>query len=106
MGKQLLVFLDDGNLGNVFIGNKRKLRMVEKANGYKEKRTNEALGDAKAFLSVLEEYRKAKEITRLRLYLETMSKVLPRCGKITLIDEDQEGVLPLLPLGEKEGGVR
>jgi len=83
-----------------------KKRVIERANGYREKRINEAQGNAQAFLLVLEQYEKAKEVTRRRLYLETMAKVLPQCGKITLIDESQKGVLPLLRLQEEKGGAR
>lgn len=84
----------------------QKTRMIEIANGYLEKRVNEAEGDSHAFLTVLAEYQKAKEITRRRLYLETMAKILPRCGKITLIDESQKGILPLLQLNGEKGGER
>ena len=59
-----------------------------------------------AFLTVLTEYQKAKEITRRRLYLETMSKILPRCGRITLIDESNKGILPLLQLNGEKGDKR
>ena len=84
----------------------KKLRAIETANGYREKRVNEAEGDAHAFLTVLTEYQKAKEITRRRLYLETMSKILPRCGRITLIDEANKGILPLLQLNGQKGDKR
>ena len=81
----------------------RKTKMIESAKGYELKRINEAKGDADAFLAVLAEYENAKEITRQRMYLETMAKVLPRCGKIFLIDEKQQGILPLLRLDDAGG---
>lgn len=84
----------------------RKHRMISVATGYMEKRINEAEGDARAFLAVLEEYKKAKDITRRRLYLETMTKVLPRCGRLFLIDENQKGLLPFLRLDEMKGDRR
>lgn len=81
-----------------------KKRRIAESEGYREKRVKEAQGDAAAFLAVWKEYQKAKDITRRRLYLETMAKVLPRCGKLYLIDEDQKGILPLLNLnGERLG---
>ena len=84
----------------------RKKRAIETANGYKEKRVNEAQGDAEAFLAVLEKYKAAKEITRRRLYLETMAKVLPNCGKLFLFDESQKGIVPFLRLDELLPGQR
>ena len=80
----------------------RKNKTIDQAKGYREQRVKEAQGNARAFLAVLEEYDKAKDITRRRLYLETMAKVLPKCGKIYLIDEEQKGILPLLKLGEEQ----
>lgn len=81
----------------------KKTRVITEANGYKQKRINEAAGDAKEFLAVLEEYQKAKDITRRRLYLETMAKILPLCGEFYLIDKEQKGLLPILRLGEEKG---
>ncbi|MFQ5600358.1 MAG: FtsH protease activity modulator HflK [Candidatus Krumholzibacteriia bacterium] len=79
-------------------------RTVEASEGYALQRVNRAQGDAARFLALFEEYRKAPEVTRRRLYLETMSAVLPRVGRKLVIDETQKGVLPLLNLqvgGEK-----
>ena len=53
------------------------------------------------FLALYEEYTKAKEITRRRLYLEAMEEMLPRLGKKYVIDAEQNRILPLLNLGEK-----
>ena len=83
----------------------RKKKMIESAKGYEQKRVNEAKGDADAFLAVLAEYEKAREITRQRMYLETMAKILPSCGKIFLIDEKQQGLLPLLRLDDAGGSI-
>jgi membrane protease subunit HflK len=82
----------------------KKERMIAEANGYRRERINKAQGDAKAFLAILEEYQKAKEITRRRLYLETLGRILPRCGKLYLIDKEQKGLLPILTLPERTGG--
>lgn len=70
------------------------------AEGYKEARINEARGEASRFLSVYSEYTNNEEVTRQRIYLETMSDVLSNMDK-TLIDElGQSGVVPYLPLNE------
>lgn len=71
---------------------------ILQAEGYALNRVNRAEGEASRFQSVYEEYREAPEVTRQRLYLETMQELLPRLGGKLYIDEDAEGVLPLLPL--------
>ncbi|MBQ4492125.1 MAG: FtsH protease activity modulator HflK, partial [Deltaproteobacteria bacterium] len=48
------------------------------------------------------EYRKAPEVTRTRLYLETMEQILPRIREIYVMDKDGSGALPLLPLRAQE----
>ena len=77
-------------------------RMVSAADGYASKRVNEAEGDVAAFEALLIEYTTAPEITRRRLYLETMSEILPRLGKTVIIDEETKGLLPLLNLDGKQ----
>src|SRR5580704_6528104 len=66
------------------------------AEGYRFKRVNEAEGDVAAFTAVLDQYIKAPEITRTRLYLETMGDVLPNTGEKIIIDDSMRNVLPLL----------
>lgn len=78
----------------------KKEQVIREAEGYKIKRINEATGDTKAFLAVWKEYEKAKEVTRRRLYLETMAKVIPECEEIYIIDKEQKGILPILNLGD------
>jgi membrane protease subunit HflK len=73
-------------------------RTVEAAEGYAIQRVNQASGDASRFLALYEEYRKAPEVTRRRLYLETLTDVLPRVGRKLVIDESQKNMLPLLNL--------
>ena len=63
----------------------KKEQTIREAEGYKIKRINEATGDTKAFLAVWSEYEKAKDVTRRRLYLETMAKVIPKCEEIYII---------------------
>jgi len=48
---------------------------------------------------MLEEYRKAEDITRKRLYLETMEEIVGKAQKL-VVDSDKQGILPLLPLQE------
>ena len=80
----------------------KKQQTISEAEGYKIKRINEATGDTKAFLAVWKEYEKAKDVTKRRLYLETMQRVLPKCEEIYIIDKDQKGILPILNLGESK----
>jgi membrane protease subunit HflK len=70
---------------------------VSVAEGYKLKRVNESLGDASAFNAVLAEYLKAPDVTRTRIYLETMAEVLPQLRERTIVDEKVIQLLPLLP---------
>lgn len=80
----------------------KKEQAISEAEGYKIRRINEATGDTKAFLAVWKEYEKAKDVTRRRLYLETMARVIPKCKEVYIIDEDQKGILPILNLGESK----
>ncbi len=75
-------------------------RAIDRAEGYKADRVNRAHGNVARFLGILKEYRKAPAVTRSRLYLEQIGKVLPHTGDITVIDEDIKGVLPHLKLGQ------
>ena len=82
---------------------------VQQAEGYALNRVNRAQGDASRFDSIYTEYRKAPEVTRTRIYLETMNKILPEAGRKVILDEDLEGVLPLMNLGgttSQKGGVQ
>jgi membrane protease subunit HflK len=72
--------------------------MVLAAEAYKQEKVTRAQGDVEKFLAVFAEYEKAKEITRKRLYLETMEKVLPGIRKFIIDSETGNGVLKLLPL--------
>ena len=75
---------------------------VTEAEGYALNRVNRAQGDADRFLSVWREYTKAKDVTRRRLYLETMLAIFPKLDNIYVIDEQQEGLIPLLQFQKKE----
>jgi len=80
-------------------------RLMEAAEGYRAEAVNGAQGEAARFLSVFTEYVKAPEITRRRLYLETMERVLGGMNKVILdgVSGDEaggQGVVPFLPLNE------
>jgi modulator of FtsH protease HflK len=74
---------------------------IRAAEGYRFKRVNEAEGDVAAFSAVLQQYIKAPDITRTRLYLETMEDVLPETGPKIIVDESLRQLLPVLPLSNK-----
>lgn len=77
--------------------------MLEQAEGYRAQAVNTSLGEAARFNSVYEEYVKAPEVTRRRMYLETMEKVLGDVDKIILNDSvagQGSGVVPYLPLDQ------
>jgi membrane protease subunit HflK len=73
-------------------------RLTESAAGFKETRVAEATGQAERFLAVLEEYRKAPEVTRQRLYLEAIEEVMPGIKKFIVDPENGGGLLQFLPL--------
>lgn len=77
-------------------------KMIAEAEGYAVRRVNTAKGDAERFTALVSEYKKAKQVTRKRIYLETLSTLLQKAGKIYVIDSEQKNILPLLSL-EKEG---
>lgn len=78
-------------------------RTIRQAEGYQLDKVNRAKGEADRFLVTWEEYKKAPKITKKRMYLETMSNVLPKTKTKYVIDPQQTSILPLLKLGQ-EGG--
>ena len=76
---------------------------IQAAEGYRFKRINEAEGDITSFKAVLEQYSKAPQITRTRLYLETMADVLPQAGQKVIVDDSLKQWLQLLPMSTKLG---
>ncbi len=74
------------------------LQKIQEAEGYAMRRVNESQGDATRFNALFIEYMKAPEVTRRRIYLETMGDILPRLGRKFIIDENSRGVLPLMQL--------
>ena len=79
-------------------------KTIRQAEGYALNRVNRAKGDANKFTAVWKEYNRSKDVTRRRLYLETLDEVLPRVGRKYIIDSEQKGLLQLLSLEEKGGG--
>ena len=82
---------------------------ISGAEGYALDRVNRARGEAARFDSLYAEYRKAPEVTRQRLYLETMSEIMPKTGRKIVVDDKIRGMLPLLNLDgssarRQEGG--
>ncbi len=76
-------------------------QLLEEAEGYRAQVVNLAEGEASRFSAVLAEYVKAPEVTRKRLYLETMEQVMGRVDKVIIDDEKGgQGVVPYLPLNE------
>jgi len=73
-------------------------KRISAAEGYALKRVNEAEGDVARFRALLTEYEKAPEVTRQRLYLETIGTVLPRLGGKVILDADARQFLPLMNL--------
>jgi membrane protease subunit HflK len=71
---------------------------IRAAEGYRFKRINEAEGDVSAFSIVLEQYVKAPDVTRTRIYLETMGDVLPQAKQQIIVDDTVQQILPMLPL--------
>ncbi len=71
---------------------------IEQAEGFATDRVNRARGDAELFTQVHAAYQRAPEVTRRRMYLETMSTIYPKVTRKIVLDEKLKGILPLLPL--------
>jgi len=74
------------------------LQTISEAEGYALSRVNTARGDSALFVAVFNEYRKAPGITKTRIYLETMNRVLPQMRNKVVVDQDLRSILPLLNL--------
>jgi membrane protease subunit HflK len=82
------------------------LQTIQEAEGYALDRVNRAQGDAALFNALYQAYAKAPDITRTRMYLETMNEVLPNVESKVIVDDDVKGLLPLLNLNpaSNQGG--
>ena len=80
-------------------------KTIREAEGYSLDKINRAKGESERFNSILTEFKKAPAITQKRLYLETMTEVLPKSKYKYIVDPNQSSILPLLNLGQK-GGIK
>jgi modulator of FtsH protease HflK len=80
-----------------------KDQRIREADGYRLKRINEAEGDVARFNALLAEYSKAPEVTRRRIYVETMQEVMPSIRSKFIVDEKSRSILPLLNLDSQKG---
>jgi len=78
-------------------------KIVEEAYGYQAERINDAKGETQRFNDILKEYKNTPEVTRKRMYLETMKKILPNVESVYVIDKDQQAPIPLLNLAPASG---
>lgn len=80
-----------------------KDQRIREADGYRLKRINEAEGDVARFSALLAEYSKAPEVTRRRIYIETLQDVMPAIHSMIIVDEQSHSILPLLNLDSQQG---
>lgn len=78
----------------------RASQIIQNAEGYKEQAVAEAKGQSARFLKVYDEYKKAPGVTRERIYLETMERILGGSEKLVMDSGGSQGVVPYLPLNE------
>ncbi|CAK0756582.1 modulator of FtsH protease HflK [Gammaproteobacteria bacterium] len=81
-----------------------KDQRIREADGYRLKRINEAEGDVARFSALLTEYSKAPEVTRRRIYIETLQEVMPSINSKIIVDEQTRSILPFLNLDARKGG--
>jgi modulator of FtsH protease HflK len=79
-------------------------KTVKEAEGYALDRVNKAKGDSARFMSLYQEYTKAKDVTKRRLYLEAMGELFPKMGNKIIVDSNQKNLVPLLNLGVQGQG--
>ena len=77
---------------------------ISQAEGYAIDRINRARGEASRFDQLYAEYRRAPEVTRRRLYIETLNRVLPKVGRKLIMNKDAQNIVPLLQLGKEGAG--
>ena len=78
----------------------KQVKILQEAEGYKNKLVAASEGEASRFLQVLETYQSAKSTTKKRIYLETMRDVLKNSNKVMIDKDSGNGVVPYLPLNE------
>ncbi len=75
-------------------------QQISQAEGYSIDRVNRAKGEASRFNSLYAEYRRAPEVTRRRIYIETLNQVLPKVGRKLILNKDTQNIVPLLQIGK------
>lgn len=79
-------------------------KTIKASEGFALDRVNRAKGDAARFLALYEEYHKAEDVTKRRLYLEALREIFPKLGNKYILDAGQTNLLPLLNLQQQKGG--
>ena len=79
-------------------------QQISQAQGYAIDRVNRAKGEASRFDQLYAEYRRAPEVTRRRIYIETLNRVLPKVGRKLIMNKDAQNIVPLLQLGTERTG--
>lgn len=79
-------------------------QLLSEAEGYAAERVNRALGEAARFTAIAEQYRQSPDVTRRRLYLETLDQVLPKAGQVLVVEPGSASPLPLMDLDKRRGG--
>ena len=74
--------------------------MLQKAEGYKQEVVAKSKGEAERFISVYNSYKSSKDVTRQRIYLETLEQTLGNINKVIIDNDAQGGIVPYLPLPE------
>ena len=82
----------------------RAARILQEAEGYKQQVVAEAQGEAQRFIAIYDQYKRAPDVTRRRIYLETMQGVLANMNKVIMDSKGGSGVVPYLPLPEVRAG--
>ncbi len=78
-------------------------KIIEEAYGYQAERINNAQGETQRFNDILREYKNAPDVTRKRMYLETMRSILPTVESVYVIDKDQQAPIPLMNITSAAG---
>jgi membrane protease subunit HflK len=78
-------------------------RIIQQAEGYKQQAVAEAQGEASRFVAVYDQFRRAPDVTRRRIYLETMQSILAGMNKVIVDNQGGQGVVPVLPLPSLQG---
>jgi membrane protease subunit HflK len=79
----------------------KSAQITNDALAYKESKIMQAQGDTSRFLQMLSQYRTAREVTKKRLYIETMEEIFPPANKIIIEEKVGKNILPYLPLDKK-----